>query len=194
LEVSGFRQFFSKHTDVYRRAPEEDKPIHRKKVSQGKPRASEASETTSPSEQASPVLDLPVLISQKAGLFFWDSQRFEFVEHGPVTARIQQGASFETWLTASSEDGQLLAHKISSDMNQRWTSKMRSLTWNHLGNDQEMTSWVLRFEGGQEEYEAFLQAFTQALWETLYQTAWGKMKVCYFYFLPLLCAYVGEAR
>ncbi|KAF7352740.1 hypothetical protein MVEN_01240200 [Mycena venus] len=154
------------------KAPEEATPVHRKKVAaaeqspKGKARASDAS----------PLSSLPVVIEKKADLFFWDGEEGEFVEHGPVTARILKGEGFETWLTASSDDEQLLAHKINPNMNQRWTSKMRSLTWNHLSDDQVVTSWVLRFGGEVEDYEAFLQTFTQALWETLYQTAWGKIK------------------
>ncbi|KAJ6539403.1 VID27 cytoplasmic protein [Mycena capillaripes] len=153
--------------------PEEATPLHRKKVAalaaepKGKARAS--------NENASPLLSLPILVEKEANLFFWDSEEAEFVEHGPVTARILKGGEFESWLTASSGDAQLLAHKICQDMNQRWTSKMRSLTWNHFSDDKATTSWVLRFNEA-EDYEAFLQNFTQALWETLYQTAWGKIK------------------
>ncbi|KAJ6536630.1 VID27 cytoplasmic protein [Mycena sp. CBHHK59/15] len=163
------------------KAPSENKPVHRKKVT-AKAKTSEAlaveptkGKARASPEHASPSMDLPVLISQEADLYFWDNDRAEFVQHGTVTAKIQQSASFESWLIASSDDGQLLAHRIATDMNQRWTSKMRSLTWNHLGEDQVMTSWVMRFSGP-EEYEAFLQMFTQALWEALYQTAWGKIK------------------
>lgn len=163
------------------KAPIKDKPLHRKKAnaktepveppvpsSKGKARAA--------TEHTSPLSNLPVLVEKEAGLYFWDGDEGQFVEHGPVTARILKGESFDSWLTASSDDGQLLAHKISTNMNQRWTSKMRSLTWNHFGDDQVMTSWVLRFTGELEDYESFLQTFTQALWETLYQTAWGKIK------------------
>ncbi|KAJ7682744.1 VID27 cytoplasmic protein-domain-containing protein [Mycena polygramma] len=155
------------------KAPEEAPPAHRKKVAA--PAAEPASATRASNAQASPLLDLPVLVEKEAGLFFWDSEEGEFVEHGTVTAKMLQGPNFESWLTASSDGEQLLAHKINPNMNQRWTSKMRSLTWNHFSDDQVMTSWVLRFDAA-EDYEAFLQTFTQVLWETLYQTAWGKMK------------------
>ncbi|KAJ7047309.1 VID27 cytoplasmic protein-domain-containing protein [Mycena alexandri] len=152
------------------KAPEEAAPVHRKKVAadspKGKSRAGEVSH----------LLSLPVLVEREAALFFWDGEEGEFVEHGAVTAKILKGESFESWLTASADGQQLLAHKIAPNMNQRWTSKMRSFTWNHLGEDQVMTSWVLRFTGAPEDYDAFLQAFTQVLWETLYQTAWGKIK------------------
>ncbi|KAJ7665555.1 VID27 cytoplasmic protein [Mycena rosella] len=151
------------------KAPTETKPVHRKKVAT-------KTEAVEPLWKRVPLANLPVLVEKEAGLYFWDGDEGQFVEHGTVTARILKGVSFDSWLTASSDEGQLLAHKVSTDMNQRWTSKMRSLTWNHLGDDQVMTSWVLRFTGEMEDYEAFLQTFTQALWETLYQTAWGKIK------------------
>ncbi|KAJ6599005.1 VID27 cytoplasmic protein-domain-containing protein [Mycena vulgaris] len=160
------------------KAPAEDKLLHRKKVSTtAKTEATQPlAESPKGKAPASPLSNLPILIEKEAGLYFWDGDEGQFVEHGTVTAKILKGASFDSWLTASSDEGQLLAHKISTDMNQRWTSKMRSLTWNHFGEDQVMTSWVLRFVGEPEDYESFLQTFTQALWETLYQTAWGKIK------------------
>ncbi|KAF7301722.1 hypothetical protein MIND_00737800 [Mycena indigotica] len=146
------------------KAPAETKPAQRKKV-----KGEEAY------TKGSPLLDLPVAVEKETDLFYWDHEQNAFVEHGPVTARVLKGDAFNSWLTASSGDDQLLAHKISSDMNQRWSTKMRSLTWNHRGDDQNMTSWVLRFRS-LEDFEVVQPIFTQALWEMLYQTAWGKMK------------------
>ncbi|KAJ7368363.1 VID27 cytoplasmic protein-domain-containing protein [Mycena albidolilacea] len=157
-------------------APEETVPAHRKKVAAGEALVV-SPKGKSRASDASPLLNLPVLIEKAADLYFWDGEEGQFVEHGPVTAKLLKGEGFESWLTATGDDGeQLLAHKIADNMNQRWTSKMRSLTWNHFSEDQVATSWVLRFSGEVEDYEAFLQAFTQVLWEMLYQTAWGKMK------------------
>ncbi|CAK5275544.1 unnamed protein product [Mycena citricolor] len=148
-------------------------PVRRKKVAA--PQETVVASAPVAPAAVSALADFPVLIEKEAALFFWDSDIAEFVEHGQVVARILRGESFESWLTASNEDGQLLAHKIRTEMNQRWTSKMRSFTWNHMGDDGNMTSWVMRF-GSLEDYEPFLQTFTQALWETLYQTAWAKAK------------------
>ncbi|KAJ7180159.1 VID27 cytoplasmic protein-domain-containing protein [Mycena crocata] len=156
------------------KAPTAAKPLHRKKVSTEPVPESPKGKTRE--AHGSPLLNLPVVIEKEADLYFWDGEESQFVEHGTVTAKILEGPNFESWLTASSDDGQLLAHKISTNMNQRWTGKMRSLTWNHFGDDQVMTSWVLRFTGEVEDYESFLQTFTQKLWETTYTTAWGKMK------------------
>ncbi|KAJ7228629.1 VID27 cytoplasmic protein-domain-containing protein [Mycena pura] len=158
------------------RAPAEPTPVHRKKASVGtKAAAPPVTESPKGKARASPLLDLPVIIEKEADLYFWDNEEDQFIEHGAVTAKIRQSDTFESWLTASSDEGQLLAHKIRSEMNHRWSIKMRSLTWNHLGDTGLMTSWVLRFRST-EDYEVVLQTFTQTLWETLYQMAWGKIK------------------
>jgi hypothetical protein len=60
---------------------------------------------------ASPLLCLLVLV-EEAGLFFWEAR---FVEHDTMTARILKGESFERWLTVSTGDEQLFAHKISQN-------------------------------------------------------------------------------
>ncbi|KAJ7068324.1 VID27 cytoplasmic protein-domain-containing protein [Mycena amicta] len=149
------------------RAPAEAKPAQRKKAG--------VSASTSKPKSASPLADLPVAVEKEADMFFWDHDVMAFVEHGPVTARILKGDGFTSWLTASADGDQLLAHKICSEMNQRWSTKMHSFTWNNWGEDGSMTSWVLRFRS-LEDYEQVQPIFTQALWEMLYQTAWGKMK------------------
>ncbi|KAF7332108.1 hypothetical protein MKEN_00091500 [Mycena kentingensis (nom. inval.)] len=143
--------------------PTESKIAQRKKVA-------------APGAGSSPLMDLPVAIEKDAVLFFWDKENETFAEYNAVTARILKGDVFNSWLTASEGEGtQLLAHRITSDMMQRWSTKMRSLTWNYFGEDGNMSSWVLRFNDV-ESYEQVRATYTQALWETLYQTAWGKMK------------------
>ena len=79
-------------------------------------------------------------------------------------------------IAISDEHGDVLAHQVSSDMNQRWSQKMSSLTWNHIEQSGTGYSWLFRFQS-EEAYSAFLQAFTQCLWESLHQTTWGKAKV-----------------
>jgi hypothetical protein len=121
---------------------------------------------------------LSVLVAKEAQLFFWNGQEENFEPEGDVTAKIMQrkGSNFEYWLTASNDGGQTLGHKIMSEMNQRWSSKMQSLTWNHLSDNGVQSSWVFRFLD-EESYAQFQGAFTQALWESLHQTSWSKMKV-----------------
>ena len=79
---------------------------------------------------------------------------------------------------ASTDEGQLLAHRISSDMNQRLAARVLSFTWNYIEESGAANSWCLRFDA-QEEFEGFQRAFSQALWEGLNQLPWGKAKVCF---------------
>lgn len=71
----------------------------------------------------------------------------------------------------------MLAHKITTDMNQRWASKLFSFTWNYVSDSGHQSSWCLQFKDA-EAYDAFLQAFTKANWEALNQYPWEKAKVC----------------
>jgi len=127
-----------------------------------------------------------VFLSEEAELYRWDLDSGKFVaadsdvaeETGIYAAHILKRSSseFEYWLMMSSHDGPLLARKISSAMNQRWNRNVKSFTWNHLSVDGKQSSWCLRFLD-EEPYARFLTAYTQALWESLYQLSWEKMKV-----------------
>ncbi|OBZ70393.1 Vacuolar import and degradation protein 27 [Grifola frondosa] len=122
---------------------------------------------------------MPALIDEEAELHLWNRESGFFVKQGDVTARVVRNPAsgpFDFWLLASSEDGQLLAHKISSDMNQRWSTKMQSLTWNYVSDSGLQSSWCLRFETPQA-FEDFQRIFTQSLWEGLNQYSWDKAKL-----------------
>ncbi|KAF8655245.1 hypothetical protein AX16_003149 [Volvariella volvacea WC 439] len=118
------------------------------------------------------------LISHEAELYFWEPDVETFTEGGLVTAKILQSPTnqYEFWLAASNTDHEdVIAHKISSEMNQRWSHKMFSLTWNYFDEIGRPQSALFRFTS-QESFSAFLQAFTQALWETLNEVSWSKAK------------------
>ena len=121
---------------------------------------------------------MKVLLEEEVELYFWDVQNEDFRNDGIVTARITQqtNANFVYWLLASNDKGTILAHRVQSDMNQRFSHKMLSLTWNHLGEDFSQSSWLFRFHS-QEDFAKAAQTFTQCLWETLHQLPWGKIKV-----------------
>ncbi|KAF5388153.1 hypothetical protein D9615_000467 [Tricholomella constricta] len=130
----------------------------------------------SPKKQTS-LSPMDVLLSHEAELYLWDPPNEDFINQGIITAGImsQKNAPFSYWLTASNDSGFLLAHKISPDMNQRFSHKMLSLTWNHQGDDGSQSSWLFRFD---EEYFAeVLQKFTECMWETLHRMPWSKLKV-----------------
>ena len=118
------------------------------------------------------------LLSKPAEFYKWDKTNAEFDPIANVTASIVQQTSgnFDYWLLGTDKDGQLFAHKISAEMNQRWSNKMLSLTWNHMEDDGEQNSWLFRF-GEPADYDVFLYTFTRSMWEGLHHISWDKAKV-----------------
>jgi hypothetical protein len=121
---------------------------------------------------------MSLLFEAEAELYFWDTEVQEFRNDGIINAQLfkQTNANYVYWLTASNDKGILLTHRIHSSMNQRFSPKMLSLTWNHLGDDNSQSSWLFRFHS-EENFQNALKTFTQCLWESLHQTPWGKIKV-----------------
>lgn len=121
---------------------------------------------------------METLFTAEAELYFWDAELQEFRNDGVVSAQLfkQTNANYVYWLTGSNDTGVLLTHRVCSSMNQRFSPKMLSLTWNHLGDDNSQTSWLFRF-ASEEDFGNALQTFTQCLWESLHETSWGKIKV-----------------
>lgn len=135
---------------------------------------------SSPGQSPGVAVDIPnmeVLVSQEAVLYLYDFNTEMFENQGIVTAQIarQTDTKFTYWLTASTSSGVLLYHQISSEMNQRWSHKIFSLTWNHLEDDDTQRSWLFKFHN-QEDFADILAMFTHCLWETLHQTSWAKAK------------------
>ncbi|KAF8505772.1 VID27 cytoplasmic protein [Russula emetica] len=120
---------------------------------------------------------LEVIIEEKAELFLWERNEGYFVLEAAVSAKIVQrkGANYSFFLTATSQEGQVLAHRISSQMMQRWSPTTWSLTWNNVNENGNQSSWCLRFES-QEAFEGFRAEFTKRTWESLNQTSWDKVK------------------
>ncbi|KAI0307163.1 VID27 cytoplasmic protein [Multifurca ochricompacta] len=135
-------------------------------------RSSQSSASPSTSDPS-----LEVIMDEKAELFLWDRDEGYFVREAEVSARIGQrsGAKFSFFLTATSQEGQILAHLITSQMMQRWSPATWSLTWNNVNERGEQSSWCLRFES-HESFEDFRAEFTRCAWESLNQTSWDKVK------------------
>ncbi|KAI0254692.1 VID27 cytoplasmic protein [Lactifluus subvellereus] len=133
----------------------------------------------SPASPSSGALDssLEVIIDEKAELFLWDRDEGFFVREAAVSAKIVQrkGANFSFFLTATSQEGQVLAHRITSQMMQRWSPATWSLTWNNVNEGGNQSSWCLRFES-HESFEDFRAEFTKRAWEGLNLTSWDKVK------------------
>ncbi|KAI0068735.1 VID27 cytoplasmic protein [Artomyces pyxidatus] len=136
--------------------------------------------TQSPSASASP--PDPLLKTHtdvQAEIFLWSKEHQYFTREveGEVSAKILQRTDtpFAYFLTASTAEGQLLAHRITSDLNQRWSPATWSITWNHMSDTGNQSSWCLRFLS-QTDFEDFQVELTKRLWETLHQTSWEKVK------------------
>ncbi|KAI0638167.1 VID27 cytoplasmic protein [Trametes polyzona] len=122
--------------------------------------------------------DMPALATELAELHLWEKVQGQFIKQADVTARVAKnpaGGQYDYWLVASTDEGQVLAHRISSEMNQRWSSRVLSLTWNNISDNGVGNSWCLRFDT-QEAFDEFQRAFTRALWETMNQYPWEKAK------------------
>lgn len=133
----------------------------------------------SPASSSTSDPSLEVIIDEKAELFLWDRDEGYFVLEAAVFAKIVQrkDAKFSFFLTATSQVGQVLAHRVSSQMMQRWSPQTWSLTWNNVNENGNQSSWCLRFES-QQAYEDFQIEFTKCAWESLNQSSWNKVKVC----------------
>jgi len=132
----------------------------------------------SPASSSTSDPSLEVVIEEKAELFLWERSEGYFVLEAAVSARIVQrkGANYSFFLTATSQEGQVLAHHISSQMMQRWSPTTWSLTWNNVNENGNQSSWCLRLES-QGAFEGFRTEFTKRAWESLNQTSWDKVKV-----------------
>ncbi|KAI0677601.1 VID27 cytoplasmic protein [Trametes maxima] len=123
--------------------------------------------------------DMPSLATEAAELHLWDGERGVFVKQENVVARVAHNPAlgqYDYWLLASTDEGQVLAHRINTDMNQRMSSRVLSLTWNNISDNGVGSSWCLRFDT-EEAFTAFQRAFTRALWETLNNISWDKAKI-----------------
>lgn len=155
-------------------------------VSSG-PSSSQTSTTSSVDTTASPFDSYPTLVDEEAELHLWDHKKEYFVKQTDGRATIvgsptnSKTNGYEYWIIARSTEGGdrgrvVLWHKVDPDMNQRWSTKVWSLTWNHMNEKGVQTSWCFRFLA-QGSYAVFQEQFTRALWETLHQVPWSTSKV-----------------
>jgi hypothetical protein len=121
---------------------------------------------------------LPQLVERPAEFYLWDFEKEEFNFQADVTASIVQnvGGEFDYWLVAATDKEQLLAHRIAPELNQRWSNKVHSLTWNYENEDGVQQSCLFRFPTP-GDYDAFLLGFSRATWEGKHQLSWEKAKV-----------------
>ncbi|KAF7798755.1 hypothetical protein EIP86_009980 [Pleurotus ostreatoroseus] len=122
---------------------------------------------------------MPYLVSVPAQLYLWNVEKAFYEQQAEdieIAARIiQLDKAYNYWLAAMSSDGQFMGHHIDSGLNQRYAVKALSVTWNHVSDAGKQSSWCFRFLNG-EDYNAFVAACTKALWETLNQLPYDKIK------------------
>lgn len=129
-------------------------------------------------EPAAATTTMVNVITCAAELYLWESTSEQFLEQGAVLAKIVKSSagSFDYFMVASTAQGDVLGHKITSEMNPRWSGKLTSITWNSFSDVGGASSWLFRFNNT-EDYNAFKQAYTMAAWEGLNGTSWTKIKV-----------------
>ena len=120
---------------------------------------------------AAPAIPIPSIITKKAELYLWDQGDGHFLKqddiHGSITRPNE--VLYEFYITATTLGGQqLLSHKLSSDLNSRWSNKLASFTWNHLSSKGVQSSWCFKFETF-EDYKEFQEAHGGCLYESLNQ-------------------------
>ncbi|EPQ59431.1 VID27-domain-containing protein [Gloeophyllum trabeum ATCC 11539] len=118
---------------------------------------------------------MPVVIEEEGELYWWNTNTEMFDIECEGVLRIVQRSQFDYFLVAASDKSQVLAHKIVPEINQRWSRKVNSLTWNAVSESGAQSSYCFRFLTV-DAYERFSAAFTRALWESLHQFSWDKMK------------------
>ena len=118
------------------------------------------------------------LITKKAELYLWDRDDGHFLKQADIYGSIAQPVAGYTFLiTAMTSDGQqLLAHKLSSGLNARWSTKLASLTWNNTSAEGTISSWCFKFENS-EDFKEFQEVYGSCMYEVLNQVSWEKAKV-----------------
>lgn len=156
----------------------EDLPSDNADDSMVQPRAVPIKSTSAAARPSFASSSLPTVISQEGHIFSWNLEVEGFVAEREevVVAKIVERtpSNFNYWLMVTDEDGDFVSHKISSDMNPRWSQKTSSLTWNYA-NGGRYDSWALQLASA-EAYDAFKTAFAQCLWETLHGVDFRKAK------------------
>ncbi len=123
-----------------------------------------AKEATAKSLSQSKML---VVISKFAQLYLWDQDDRHFSKQADVLSSVHSSFSGHyCWITATTDLGQqLLSHKISSELNVRWSTKLSSATWDYTSRAGYLSSWCLKFEGPQS-YKEFREAYLACLHQT----------------------------
>lgn len=142
------------------------------------PAVKPAGKTEPEPEEVVPKSPFPSLITKKAELYLWDRDDGHFLKQADIYASVaKHNAGYTFLITAMTSEGQqLLAHKLSSDLNARWSTKLASLTWNYTSVDGTISSWCFKFENT-EDFKEFQEVYGGCMYEALNQSSWEKAKV-----------------
>lgn len=130
-----------------------------------------SSEAEPPDTTTARAMPVPAIITKKAELYLWDQEDGHFLKQDDINASITRPieSKFDFFITATTLDGQqLLSHRLTSDLNSRWSNKLTSFTWNHVSTKGILSSWCFKFENF-EDYKEFQEAHGGCLYETLNQ-------------------------
>ncbi|KAF4575034.1 hypothetical protein EYR36_006390 [Pleurotus pulmonarius] len=127
--------------------------------------------------EVDPISTYPSLLSVPASLHQWNTDTENFEPWGDAVARIAQHPDdqYSFYLAATLDDARFIGHKVSTDMNQKYSKKIFTVTWNNIDSDGLQTSWVLQFQN-LEDFEAFQKLLGQCMWESLNHLPYAKVK------------------
>ena len=123
--------------------------------------------------------DLPAVVKKPAELYLWDQDDGHFLKQADIHGSIvkESESSFDYLVVAATLEGQqLFAHKLTSDLNARWSTKLASCTWNHTSAGGTLSSWCFKLET-LDDFREFQEAWGSCLYESLNQASWAKAKV-----------------
>ena len=163
--------------------------VSEKSGSSSQPPSSHAETETHPSITHAPSMPVPTIITKRAELYLWDQEDGHFLKQDDIDASITRPteASYDFYITAVTLEGQqLLSHKLTSDLNSRWSNKLSSFTWNHMSSKGVQSSWCFKFENF-EDYKEFQEAHGGCLYESLNRASWEKARVSLIDHVQHLC-------
>ncbi|EEB07252.2 Vid27 family protein [Schizosaccharomyces japonicus yFS275] len=117
-----------------------------------------------------------LLGSVQAELHLFDSEEETFMlQDEIVEAGVYDLGNWKYWLWISSGEKTWLSQPVEPEMNPVFSFEHLSFIWNYFDEDGRAFSWLLRFDD-QDAMEKFQEVLMRALWETLNQQRWLKIK------------------
>lgn len=108
----------------------------------------------------------PTVTSTTAELYLWEQDDGHFLKQADIVGSIGPRSSCY-YITATTDKGQqLISHKISSELNARWSAKLSSATWNHTTRLGYSSSWCMKFRSI-EDFKEFRKAYSACLNEAI---------------------------